>query len=112
MLATDFCNTIGTSWTICLLRRSSAIVSSLSTGPTSASVRNRRFFPVAVHPCEGLLTEPTADARACRDELVLMPHTCRSQNLSGSAKPTPMRDAKVKDTVEKLRSASFLTAID
>jgi len=33
----------------------------------------RRFFPVAVHPGEGLLTERTADARACRYELVLMP---------------------------------------
>ena len=36
-------------------------------------VCNRRFFPVGVHPGEGRLTERTADARACRYELVLMP---------------------------------------
>ena len=36
--------------------------------------RLRRFVPVAVHPGEGLLTERTADVRACRYELVLMPH--------------------------------------
>ena len=29
-------------------------------------VRKRRFFPVALHPGEGLLTERTADALACR----------------------------------------------
>ena len=33
----------------------------------------RRFFPVTVHPGEGLLTDRTADTRACRYELVLMP---------------------------------------
>ena len=37
-----------------------------------------RFFRVAVHPGEGLLTERTADARACRYEPVLMPHTSHS----------------------------------
>jgi hypothetical protein len=34
-----------------------------------------RVSPVAVAPGEGLLTEPTADARACRWELVKMPRS-------------------------------------
>src|SRR6516162_3499914 len=42
----------------------------------------RRFFPVAVHPGEGLLTERTADARACRYELVLMPQSGRTGGAS------------------------------
>lgn len=39
----------------------------------SASGRFRRVSPVAVRPGEGLLTEPTTDARACRWELLKMP---------------------------------------
>src|SRR4249920_40262 len=38
-------------------------------------VRFRRLSPVAAGPGEGLLTEPTADARACRWELVKMPRS-------------------------------------
>jgi len=41
--------------------------------PYPTSDRSRRFFPVAVHPGESLLTERTTDVRACRYELVLMP---------------------------------------
>jgi hypothetical protein len=33
----------------------------------------RRVSPIAVRPGEGPLTEPTADARACRWEPVKMP---------------------------------------
>src|SRR6516164_8477304 len=55
----------------------------LTTNYRQSGLVHRRFFPVAVHPGEGLLTERTADARACRYELVLMPHSGRSSPRSG-----------------------------
>jgi hypothetical protein len=51
-----------------------------------ANGRNRRVSPVAPRRREGPLTEPTAGAQPWPRERVLMPHTCRSQLLSGSAR--------------------------
>jgi hypothetical protein len=45
------------------------------------SVRFGRFFLVAVHPGEGLLTERSAVGRTCRYELVLMPRSGRELGL-------------------------------
>jgi hypothetical protein len=45
----------------------------------------RRVPPVALHPAECPLTEPTAGAQRRERELVFMPHTCRSQHPSGPA---------------------------
>jgi hypothetical protein len=44
-----------------------------------ANDRNRRISLVAVRPGEGRLTEPTAAVQPWRQELVLMPRSCRSQ---------------------------------
>ena len=43
------------------------------------------LFRVAVHPGEGLLTEPTPAVRPWSRERVFMPHTCRSRYPPGSA---------------------------
>ena len=50
-----------------------------------AKARLRRFFPVAVRHGEGLLTERTADARACRYELALMEEQANWRSASGLA---------------------------
>src|SRR5215471_12868753 len=57
---------------------------------TSSSKNSRAgpepaLSPVAPRPGEGLLTEPIAGAEPGRQELVFMPHTCRSRYPSGSA---------------------------
>ena len=58
--------------------------------PTAAAraaspARIRRVLPIALCPGKGRLTQPIAGAQPRRRERVLMPHTCRSRNPSGSA---------------------------
>src|SRR4029077_10444671 len=45
----------------------------------------RRIFTVPAGSGEGALTAPTAAAQPGRQERVLLPHPCRSQNPSGPA---------------------------
>jgi hypothetical protein len=51
-----------------------------------AAVRLRRILLLAAHPGEGRLTQPTAATQAWGREPLFMPHTCRSQYLSGPAR--------------------------
>src|SRR5712691_5460063 len=65
-------------------------------GGSSRNGRYRRVLPVVGRPTEGLLTEPTADARDCRSGLVKMILNCmksvrtlgRLSNIAGCAKPS------------------------
>ena len=62
------------------------------------------LFLVAVHPGEGLLTEPTPAVRPGRGERVFMTQTCRSQYPSAPAQlgdgvDAPRRHLRAKVTV-------------
>jgi hypothetical protein len=63
--------------------------------------RFRRIFLVAVRPGEGLLTEPTADTRACRWERVKM--SSRPEDSHLRALPDPYVNLSIHPTFAKFR---------